>query len=792
MENHNELNPWNIVLLSTMRYLADIRNTILDNFDNLGICCRAFERALPENFNLNAINDCYERLRNESIDLAILIIDEHYGTIDPSNGLSITHNEYQTCLSHNIKVFKFIRSNVYNDYIAYKNNGFKKCAKINLERYDCFEKVMAFVRSIDELPYENNFNLFNDNNIYDCIRRVLSANTRIIIKEKLLSNSYINYVNRICTANNRIHAYPSQSNIYIQPSISLDDAEIENPSIVNTLNDHAINNRMLLVGSGGYGKTTLLKKMFFDQYDRYIHNDSPQIPLLFFMSGMNIDDLTIRKMIEILFEKVFRKKMYPFFSENTLQFILYLDGLDEISGNITISSIRQFLNNTSLFAHSVVVSCRKTYAFNYSIIEHFDHLVEIKGYLSNTVIDTAIRKYFSHCESTIDTNTLQQIRTFILGNQNIFRNPFMLFLYLNYAREHGPFIGISNTATIIQRCLQSVLSREARRLEIYNFEETSLDNMMHILGHIAWSIYCNRLNGNPFLKYNELIAQYHISEDRLSSNIIDLFLNLTSDGYEVMSMTNENLMEFFCGQYLYYILTEDNFAPEYDNIDAEYYYYTNVKVEIIHRCIELMNNEDRQKAFKYLYEKYITLRGTNEYKKITWILNLMLRTKAPQLREFIEKEYQYNKSKSRRDINKLSIEHCIIQLGFDKKVEQRFINNMLKDKSFDKFVRGCYLIYYEDSFYRIPFPYDDDGSESWERCFIAFKAHINEPGNYRNNVRRLEFRLAEQFILARPASQLTQNIVDFYLHLPREKYNFCRNEYNRLCSVIKDKISEKS
>jgi len=797
MKKEQPLQTWNIALISTTQYLSETRKTIINNLEAKGIKCRAFEESLPEYPEYSDIDDCYARLERDHIDFAILIIDNHYGTIDDRYKTSVTRHEYDICLKKKIKVFKFLHKSVDYDFKTYSNN--KDSDEINQTRYDDFEGVMNFVKAIKDGKKDNVLNPFDDyEELYSRIEKVLTDNTQIIIQDKLLNNKYINYVKKLQALNKSASLKEVITNLYSEPNMEVNGKfeEYKNSNVAKTLNKVALNESLLITGRGGYGKTTLLSKMFFAQFDDFKNHKSPYIPLLVFMGGLNIKDFTLSTIVEELLRNVLHKQMYPFFSPDGLTTIIYLDGFDEINGSLTGESVNKFLTS-GIFANPVVLSCRDKFAFEYAVFEHFDNKIELLGYRTWGEIDAAIDKHTQYFDIT-DENKIKRIKGYASANIEVFKSPFMLYIYMSYCKEHDFLQTDTKIGRILRYCIEDIFVSNVKKKKITYLTNDEKDDILKVLGHLSWTVYCNRLKGGDFLNYEKLIKKYGLEKNKTYRKIIEMFLNLTFDGREVRAMSNENFMDFFCGQYLYYILIEAIRSEQNDSVSEEWLLYTNIKVEIIHICMDLMDEDEKIIAFENLKKRYESLRGTNAYKKIAWVLNLMLRTKVKPMGKFIIDEYSANKDRDKYYINRLTIEHCVIQLGqieafqsLYQEVEPRFVQNMYDDVKFDEFVRGCYLIYYNDTYANLSFPYYDDGKKNWERCFIAFESHINEPGEYRRSVRRLEFRLAEQFILNRDASELTDHMIDFYLNLPEEKYKGFEKEYQALCKAIEKKRTEK-
>ena len=510
MKKEQPLQTWNIALISTTQYLSETRKTIINNLEAKGIKCRAFEESLPEYPEYSDIDDCYARLERDHIDFAILIIDNHYGTIDDRYKTSVTRHEYDICLKKKIKVFKFLHKSVDYDFKTYSNN--KDSDEINQTRYDDFEGVMNFVKAIKDGKKDNVLNPFDDyEELYSRIEKVLTDNTQIIIQDKLLNNKYINYVKKLQALNKSASLKEVITNLYSEPNMEVNGKfeEYKNSNVAKTLNKVALNESLLITGRGGYGKTTLLSKMFFAQFDDFKNHKSPYIPLLVFMGGLNIKDFTLSTIVEELLRNVLHKQMYPFFSPDGLTTIIYLDGFDEINGSLTGESVNKFLTS-GIFANPVVLSCRDKFAFEYAVFEHFDNKIELLGYRTWGEIDAAIDKHTQYFDIT-DENKIKRIKGYASANIEVFKSPFMLYIYMSYCKEHDFLQTDTKIGRILRYCIEDIFVSNVKKKKITYLTNDEKDDILKVLGHLSWTVYCNRLKGGDFLNYEKLIKKYGLT-----------------------------------------------------------------------------------------------------------------------------------------------------------------------------------------------------------------------------------------------------------------------------------------
>jgi len=248
-----------------------------------------------------------------------------------------------------------------------------------------------------------------------------------------------------------------------------------------------------------------------------------------------------------------------------------------------------------------------------------------------------------------------------------------------------------------------------------------------------------------------------------------------------INMKNERLLEYFCAKYMLFLFT--NVLKDETNLLFKHH----IKVEIIRFAFNLMDESDKSLAFDYLINIYKETRD-DDLSRLHQIVNFLPRLKNKNLFSLLYSDYIELKKRSFYDMKRAVIEHCLIQLGDKKELEEEYYKRMIEDPRFDSFVRGGYLVYFKEPLQKIAVPYFDEFNLDWDRVFNAFKDHIYEDkkNDYRKKIRRIEFRVAKQYIESR--KNVLLEVADFYKNLTPEYYNFnevTKSEYYMLCDTIK-------
>lgn len=813
MKCTDNLKKWNIVLVSTAKYLEPARQEIMSLFEKEypNVQCLAFEKGFSEDKTKNSYELCYKRIFNDPIDIVLLFIDEYYGNLD--GDISVTRREYECCIKNNKFVLKFIKKSVADDYDKYLKNP--KYLPSKKKKYDNFVKTMEFVASIKNQPNSDMLNYYTNNkDLPQRVIELLKLNTRHFLWDYLIDINLPKQINSIEQINKGIKIGEIFNEVYIDSDCEMFGDSKSKIKKASGIIEIIQKNKCLISGDGGTGKTTILSKLFFEQKALYENESSHLLPLFVSMNGFKIKDLKLFRILEMYFNRLLNKYMYPFYSADNVEFMLLIDGFDEILGVKDNTQLKKCFESNSLSSH-LVLSCRENYTKGQTLSKYFDILIRIIGFKEDSTIENVVEKYIKYFEKRQENCLLSSKRDQILkivrgSASTVFHNPFMLYLFLNYIKDHENFEFNWRPSIILKNCVDSIFVREAQEIDL---SEEQINKLYWYLGSLSWILYINRLENKPTLEYKKVLnSLFDGKVVEIYKRIIDLFIVISDNNKYIISMTNEKLMDFFCGNYLYQSITLKDYKIS-SEIPVDYFYYTNFKIDIVHRCKELMTENDKAIAFDFLVKKYnefiIKELGAKE-KIMNWIVNLIVRTEQyNKLIEFVIQEKQKKEQGNKNYINTYYLEHVLVQLGIVP-FEYDFMNKMEENAEFDSYVRGCYLSYYDDTLYNKISGFIDDGTRSWERCFKAFQQHINEPkakdGTNRNNVRRLEFRLARRFIEVRETQDLTDSIAEFYLNLPEDKYyvemqheeeyfrqchrrykELCKAEYMALCEAIRNK-----
>lgn len=570
--------------------------------------------------------------------------------------------------------------------------------------------------------------------------------------------------------------------MYIQPH-----SNVKKDEELHTYISNISEKKILIRGDGGVGKTTLLAKIYCEMANSFLNSNI--YPLYLSLNGKPLCGITIQVSLE--FEPNIDLKVFNY---ECCQYIILIDGLDEVQCIKEKDEIQSFLDSKMFLNNKVIVAGRENFVQDYSEINEHFYTIMIFDYKNAKEKQLELLdKFYAYDKARKNrfSNGKQlKIEQYINENFESLQNPLILSLFLIYMQDVDDISGRKyKESEILEVCVNDAIIRQCHKKDQSDID---ISFILKELSLMSWKIYRNRLilkdTVYDHIKYDA--DKYTTQEIKLIDECIDLF-TYRSGSNKVVKMENEGILEYFYAKYMIYVFTNEIT----DELDL---FSIHIKVEIIRHALNLMSESQKSIAFNYLVNVY---KDTDDkgFHKIHQIVHILPRINNIDPMSFLNSEYDELRKHSIFSGKRSAIEHCLLQLGKNPELEEEYYNRMVNDMEFDSFVRGGYLVYYQNPRQQhiISFPYYDRGGYNWDRVFDkCFKQHISEDkeGKKRKFVRRLEFRLAKQFIETR--KNVSSEIAQFYrdLSLTPESYNFndqVKAEYYSLLETI-NKYESKS
>lgn len=404
--------------------------------------------------------------------------------LNPNNvNLTLPYRNYESSalfIDHLIKAYSIrnCESHKMKEYSTRETGEFIESA-LMLYIYVCDKykhKIKAAVEAYSEIPIPS-FNLYCE--------EIIAA-----FKEKLSRIVHLQSKENVTLAST-----------YVSEFVTKAVEEVDTPIREGTIDDLRRNkikeNRMIIWGDAGMGKTTTLEYLAFKDAVEYKNNNDASIPILIPLGFLTDIELSIKQFIfnklsvnAILGELLFEKG----------RITLFLDGLNEIpyDEKNALRTFRQreiesLINgNKKIF---IIISNRPLEVNIYPSVPVF-----IIQKLNDRQIDDFISKY---TESQKELASL--IKEKLSGDErlkDIIRTPLMLSRLIEIVKSEGVFP--DNEGKIIEKFIKSIYKRERIEKKDANFNE---DTIHRLLAYLA-SYTLEGKGTNSGLTKNEVYSQF--------------------------------------------------------------------------------------------------------------------------------------------------------------------------------------------------------------------------------------------------------------------------------------------
>lgn len=294
--------------------------------------------------------------------------------------------------------------------------------------------------------------------------------------------------------------------LFISPPWKIANTETsQKTALLDYLMDYmSKNERILILGEAGQGKTTILKHLFSLMVDHYIENPDETVPLPFYIPLRELS-LAQSNVVELLWSNVDELFPLPFadfaFLVRNGQIIVLLDGFDEINGELTQRSIN-VRAASRLFTLPSVLSCRKGFYEFYLSVSPIQELYPQKIELQFLTLNNAVIRYittFYTKKSEAATNEITtppaRIIQTIQDNQvlrDLVQRPLLLMMMLETfasAQAVEEFNStIWNIAKLYEKYTEKWLKSEASKPDsVLKWNEKA-----EIIQELAWWLYTIR------------------------------------------------------------------------------------------------------------------------------------------------------------------------------------------------------------------------------------------------------------------------------------------------------------
>lgn len=715
---------WTVGIISTGFDLKNERTILIDDLKEKGFSVVAFEEEqFPFNVEKNKNEACLDAFNN--IDVAIIVIGNELGHSDET-GVSTTWKEYEHVLNLKKYIYVFVESHTWYNY-----------QQTSMEKTIKSAPFLDFINHNKEgfiTPYNDVIHLT------ELVKGRLEGLSITLVKE--IANNQFKKIMELKTIPIVGNSIGEQINHYfITPQIEPEDDSSGNSirvlELYKKLTDTKTTEHILIHGDIGSGKSTLLYFNYIEHYKAFVTGNEVRIPLYVSLRGKNAD-YTLEQYFVECFENNIGRDIYPLFKLKRKSYVLYLDGLDEMSNIKAYGDVCAFFES-DIFKDLVMITCRTNFYEAYiqggKLSEKLDadikvckwEQVEIEGYIG---------KIFSGKEE----NILKYLTDWVKKSfGNWLQTPLMISIVCFLLREKLSHSGIKgildriiNERTLMIEYTKVFIERELERVDNLRGRAAQIsDHIYLVLKEMAWLLCQQKLSSN--YKLLDSLDNRDTLEFKIAESYFDVECFA---GYYVYNV-HEYFVDFMVSLYIL-----DKMKSREDNNFLNYMLSANIN-KLILQGINEYDIDGKKNISENLFNAYITALE-NEEKNIikrTHIVYYLSRIDMEENKKKLKKIlYQKEKEVEIR----LSICFGMVKLG-DLEEEEFLYKSVEENIEWDKTNRGYHLLYYKDVENK-EVPFQDDGKESWKKTYKALNNHIcNEEQYY--YLGRIDLQIMRKFLI---------------------------------------------
>jgi hypothetical protein len=363
--------------------------------------------------------------------------------------------------------------------------------------------------------------------------------------------------------------------LFIPPPWEMLQGTTDSSDLIAFLIDGLMQNqRILLLGEAGQGKTTVLKQVFTLMVDRFLEDTDNVAPLPLYIPLREIASLAGNP-IEILWAYVHDEFPLPFEDFTTLvrnnHIVFLFDGFDEIKGELTQPSINE-RSMSKVFARPSILSCRKSFFDFYlsmsALQEYYPRRVELQP----LTLTHTIQYVTAFCEKKYDSRTYkividpQRIIEIIRANQelqDLAQRPLLLIMMLDILTDPREMSETKwDVVKLYRKYTEKWLKNEAAKPDsVLKWNEKAA--LMQELARLTYtpkpsaSLSFGELNQNIIFTLNDLTtfvkkAAVHyprLTEAQLLDDLCFRTLLSASEG-ETYSFLHKSFQEYYVARYI--------------------------------------------------------------------------------------------------------------------------------------------------------------------------------------------------------------------------------------------------
>jgi len=760
------VNPhkWRVSVISTDYDLHDLRSEVERFLDEVGFSVAAFETPdFPFYPGVDSHKACILELQRS--DIVILVIDKSYGSLYRGKGPeSITMKEFLEAKARGKIIIPCVRERTYQiakDFLdslkqLMEKKGFSQeqaLKEIPEPRYVESWKVLEFIDRLRS-AHEDDFMIrFDDSkDLIEKLRGRLRGLTRHIchrvIKEQVKSVKNIRTIGGVALSLGDVF----EKGLFIEPPYKVLSGSVKPNTEASEICDLSKEKkRVMIVGSPGTGKSTLIVKAFLKHADICLKKKDYQIPFHFSLRGLGASyPFDFEKFIEDCCNRYLRMAKYPLFDKNNIRPIFYIDGFDEITEQLQDTDLKNLIKS-EIFSFPFVICSRKHFAEERLQYSGLENNISIIAELVPWEKERTWRFIELFCNQRGNPKlfeTMQGAYYDDISMAEIFENPLLLTMFLWIVEESDLSLPLEINDRV--SLYDAFVGRWAKR-ELFRMKsDLKPELVLKAWQMSAWEIYKRRYFGEAMnvRQLIEILVKKNPELKEVANTPVFLqFLDMRPQTREIRGMFHEQIMEHLLAKELVISCKESTFPfPNF------------LKYEIrpqINRMIQALWSKEtdisKDATLENLWNAY---KNHLEDKSSS---SIKVRNHAMY---YIGKLAQtgYDKAKKKleeADITekdlfvKLSIAFGLMELE-DYKREEKLLQELKASEMMDKANRGYHLVYYRDWILKDEDPpYLDVDKRKWGRTLRELIKHIQSKEKSHIALRRVELFTIKRFMEVR-------------------------------------------
>jgi hypothetical protein len=701
-----------------------------------------------------------------------------------------------SCIREKAEQDRFNSFNFVNQLIKEKNMRNDEAREIFKPSYVDSWHVLDFIEKVRKAPINNFLIYFKDpSDLCEILLRRLSGLSNFIC-HKIIEEQCKSVKSHKTAIFNLSLEDIINKGYFIEPKYKILSGDMSQSEISGICDSSLDDQKIMILGGPGIGKTTLLIKSFLNHADKCLKDKSNKVPFYLSLRGLGPNyHFDFEIYIEECCQQLLKKCGFPLFNVNSIQPVFYIDGFDELVEQSSDEDLKKAVRS-KFFSFGFIVNSRTRFANErlqslefWSSIQIIIELIPWDSELSWNYI----KQFFILRKNLESYNAIFNAYHGSEEMRNIFESPLLLTMFLwiiDESRDMSLPLDIKDRISINDQFINLWIKRDLERISRKESIEIDIKRMRNAWQHAAWEVYKRRFSGDSLNKDQMIELLSGIDQDLTDILVTSAFWDFFDVQHfdnNIRGMLHEQFMEYFLAQEII-SSSRDNNCPFPQFLEYE------IRWEVNRIIIELWRRAKKEDVRKCLLNLWRCYEEKHDHPDE---LSIAIRNHAIYYIGRIPDDAAKDKLKLARGIEKdifvkLSIAFGLIKLE-DYEVENELYNDLKSSKLWDQENRGYHLVYYGDWILKGEHPpYIDDCTKSWPKTLNSLLYHIKSQDRSHVALRRIELFTIRRFIESRndlgPLTEKDMNSIcyslDHMIDKPAGFLDVVKKEFLELQKIV--------